>query len=55
MNITISQVTLDSILGRLADLERRVMDNTTDIKLVKLEFDDVRQDLKYIEGEIDAL
>ena len=55
MNITISQSTLDSILGRLADLERRVMDNTTDIKTLTTDATDLRSELKYLEKEINAI
>jgi chromosome segregation ATPase len=55
MNITISQTTLDSILGRLADLERRVMDNTTDIKTLTTDATDLRSELEYLEKEINAI
>lgn len=55
MNITISQSTLDSILGRLADLERLVMDNTTDIKTLTTDATDLRSELEYLEKEINAI
>jgi hypothetical protein len=55
MNITISQTILDSILGRLADLERHVMDNTSDIKLIKIECQELQSELSYLEREINAI
>jgi len=55
MNITISQTTLDSILGRLSDLERQTLDNTTDIKYLKLDTVELRDDLTFLEREAGAL
>ena len=53
--ITISQTTLDSLLGRLSVIEREVKDNTKDLRDLKEEVEDVRQDLLFLERNVDAL
>lgn len=54
-SIIISQTTLDSILGRLSDMERSIKDNTADIKTLSVKLSCLEQEVNYIEGELDEL